>query len=199
MKNGFFTIYLLCVAQLTQAQQLLSVLDDFRPLKNAVSVNRHKVWDDFTDEIPLQNRLVVPGFTWKWGGYSFDTLHIGQGRIMAEKEGALINIGMFEDLCDRGIGTDTSHSPITYKICRRIGRRILKIEWENAGYFEDWSYRGICDRHLHFQLWLHEKDSRVELHCRREMWFRQAAADLRQAQVRLLLPEGQKIFAMSAN
>jgi hypothetical protein len=46
---------------------------------------------------------------------------------------------------------------------------------------------------------LYEKDSRVELHCRREMWFRQAAADLRQAQVRLLLPEGQKIFAMSAN
>lgn len=199
MKNGFLTICLLCASQCTRAQQLLSVLDDCRPLKNAVSVNRHKVWDDFTDEIPLQNRLVVPGFTWKWGGYAFDTLFVGQGRIMAEKQGALINIGMFEDLCDRGIGTDTSHSPITYKICRRIGRRILKIEWENAGYFEDWSYRGICDRHLHFQLWLYEKDSRVELHCRREMWFRQAAADLRQAEVRLLLPEGQKIFAMSAN
>lgn len=184
--------------QFTGAQQLVSVLDNYCPLKNAMSVNRHKVWDDFTDEIPLQNRRIVPGFVWKWGGYVFDTLIIGQGRIMAEKQGALINIGMFEDLCDRGIGTDTSKSPIAYKICRRLGGRILKIEWENAGYFEDWSYRGICDRHLHFQLWLYEKDSRVELHCRREMWFRQAATDLRQAEVRLLLPEGQKVFAMSA-
>jgi hypothetical protein len=117
---------------------------------------------------------------------------------MAEKGGALINIGMFEDLCDRGIGTDTSQSPISWKIKHHWGGRILKIEWGNAGFFEDWSYHGICHRHLQFQLWLYEKDSRVELHCPREVWFRHAATALRQAEARLLLPEGQKIFAMTA-
>jgi hypothetical protein len=198
MKIHTLTLFFLLHQPFLRAQQLIPVPDNYRPLKNAESVNRHKVWDDFTDEVPLQNRTVVPGFTWKWGGYSFDTLHVGQGRVMAEKAGALINIGVFEDLCDRGIGTDTSRSAISYKICRRLGRRILKIEWKNTGFFDDWSFRGYCDRHLDFQLWLYEKDSRVELHCSREMWFRQAATALRQAEARLLLPEGQKVFALTA-
>lgn len=197
MKTILLLICFLGVIRFSQAQKLLTVLDNYHPLKNATSVNRYKVWDDFTDEIPLKNRMVVPGFTWHWGGYNFDTLFIGQGRMMAEKNGVLINIGTFEDLCDRGIGSDTSLSPISYKICRRWGRRILKIEWENVGYFEDWSYRGICDRHLHFQLWLFEKDSRVEIHCPRELWFREATTALRQAEVRILLPEGQKVYALS--
>jgi hypothetical protein len=188
---------MLGITNVSQAQKLLPVLDNYHPLKNATSVNQQKVWDDFTDEIPLKNRRVITGFSWHWGGYAFDTLLIGQGRIMAEKNGVLINIGAFEDLCDRGIGTDTSLSPISYKICRRWGRRILKIEWENAGYFEDWSYRGLCDRHLHFQLWLHEKDSRVEIHCPRDLWYRDATTALRQAEVRILLPEGQKVIALT--
>jgi len=198
MKKTALTICVLLTAAFSIAQQLLPVFDNFRPLKNTVSVNQRNVWDDFADEFPLQNRIVIPGFTWHWAGYAFDTIFIGQGRIMAEKNGILINIGMFEDLCDRGIGTDTSQSPIAYKICRRLGKRILKVEWKNAGYFEDWGYRGYCDRHLHFQLWLYEKDSRVELHCPSEIWYRNAATALRQAEARLLLPEGQKIFAMSA-
>ncbi|NBP06244.1 MAG: hypothetical protein EBV15_08525 [Bacteroidetes bacterium] len=197
MKKLLLTFYLLLTATFSLAQKLFPVLDDYRPLKNAVSVNQNRVWDDFTDEFPLQNRMVVPGFTWYWAGFSFDTIYIGQGRIMAEKGGALINIGMFEDLCDRGIGTDTSQSPISWKIKHHWGRRILKIEWGNAGFFEDWSYHGICHRHLQFQLWLYEKDSRVELHCPREIWFRHAATALRQAEARLLLPDGQKIFAMT--
>lgn len=197
MRKLCFLITLLGNTCLCGAQQLLSVTDNYRPLKNAISVNRQKVWDDFTDEIPLQNRMVMPGFSWHWGGYNFDTLFIGQGRILAEKRDAILNIGVFEDLCDRGIGTDTSYSPISYKICRRLGKRILKIEWDNAGYFEDWSYRGNCNRHIHFQLWLYEKDSRVELHCHREMWFRDASKALRQAEARMLLPEGQKVYAIS--
>ncbi len=190
---------ILFIRQNTHAQTLTPVLENYRPLKNAVSVNRQAVWDDFTDEIPLQYRRIVPGFVWHCDRYFFDTLFIGQGRILAEKNDALINIGVFEDLCDRGIGTDSSLSPILYTISGRRGRRILKVEWENAGYFEDWSYRGYCDRHLHFQLWLYEKDSRVELHCRPENWYRDAALALRHAEVRLLLPGGQKIFAVSDN
>jgi hypothetical protein len=139
----------------------------------------------------------VPGFTWKWAGYTFDTLFIGQGRIVAEKHGILLNLGMFEDLCDRGIGTDSSLSPISWKIVRKWRKKIVIIEWENAGYFDDWSYRGRCDRHIHFQLWLYEKDHRVELHCHRDLWFRDAAAPLRKAEARLLLPEGQKVFALT--
>lgn len=199
MKKTTLIFCLLLTTGFSRSQQLLPVLDNFRPLKNVVSVNQQHVWDNFTNEFPQQNRMVVTGFTWYWAGYAFDTILIGQGRITAEKNGILINIGMFEDLCDRGIGTDTSQSPISWKMARRRGKRILKVEWVNAGYFEDWSYRGFCDRHLHFQLWLYEKDSRVELHCHREMWYRSAATALRKAEVRLLLPEGQKIFAMSAN
>ena len=197
MRILLLTYCMLGITHVSQAQKLISVLDNYHPLKNANSVNQEKVWDDFTDEIPLKNRRVVPGFSWHWGGYSFDTLYVGQGRILAEKNGVLINIGMFEDLCDRGIGTDTSMSPISYKICRRWGRRILKIEWENAGYFEDWSYRGICDRHLPFHIWLYEKANRVEIHCPRELWYRDATTALRQSEVRILLPEGQKVFALT--
>ena len=73
----------------------------------------------------------------------------------------------------------------------------MKIQWENAGFFEDYSYRGHCERKLHFQLWLYEKDSRIELHCNKEFWFRHAAQSLRNAEARLLLPEGTIIFALN--
>jgi hypothetical protein len=46
-------------------------------------------------------------------------------------------------------------------------------------------------------MWLFEKDSRVEIHCPRELWFREATTALRQAEVRILLPEGQKVFALT--
>lgn len=196
MKKAIVCIFIWVVAS-AQAQQLLSVLENYRPLTHGVSVNQGRVWDDFHDEIPLQSRRIVPGFTWHWGGYSFDTLYIGQGRITAEKNGVLINIGVFEDLCDRGIGTDSSQSPICFQISRFRRKKRVKIEWKNAGYFDDWSYRGHCDRHLQFQLWLYEKDSRVEIHCPRELWFRDATTALRQAEVRILLPDGQKVFALT--
>jgi hypothetical protein len=198
MKNALLLHLLFLGYNTVLSQKLVSVLDDYRPLKNAISINHQKVWDDFHDEIPLHNRIIVPGFTWSWAGHSFDTLYVSQGRIAAEKQDVLVNIGVFEDLCDRGMGTDSSQSPISYKIRGFRGHHIVKIEWKNAGFFEDWSYQGNCDRHLQFQLWLYEKDSRVELHCPREMWYRHAGASLRQAEARLLLPEGQKIFAMTA-
>jgi hypothetical protein len=197
MKCLFISIVMFVFTLNAHAQKLLTVLEDYRPLKNAHSVNEGKVWDDFYEEVPDTNRMIVPGFTWKWAGHTFDTLFIGQGRILAEKQGVLLNLGMFEDLCDRGIGTDSSLSPISWKIVRKWWKRVVIIEWENAGYFDDWSYRGLCDRHIHFQLWLYEKDHRVELHCRRDLWFRDAAAPLRKAEARLLLPEGQKVFALT--
>ena len=178
-----------------QAQSLIPVLDHYKPLRRAHSVNDGKVWDDFTDEVDFRKRLVVPGFKWNCQGFAFDTVIIGQGRLMAGTSNALVNAGVFEDVCDRGIGTDSSCSPISWKITGRRGKRILKVEWQNVGYFEDWSYHSHCSRSISFQIWLYEKNSRLALHCNREQWFRLSAKALREGGVKVISDQGGQSFS----
>ncbi|MEA1877816.1 MAG: T9SS type A sorting domain-containing protein [Bacteroidota bacterium] len=74
-------------------------------------------------------------------------------------------------LCDREHDGGASESPLDYEIVGSQGERIVKVQWENAGFrwdmdsvnwqgavtptFSDW---------IDFQFWFYEADGRIEIH-----------------------------------
>jgi hypothetical protein len=60
-------------------------------------------------------------------------------------------------------GTTTSLSPIDYEISGITERRILKIQWRNAG-FEQWYTTSDTADFVDFQIWLFEIDNHLEIH-----------------------------------
>jgi len=146
-----------------QAQALVWVKKDCKPLKGAIQVTPGVVWDDLLGEKGVKKRWLKPGFTVWLASKSCDSFLIGQGRLTALAGDTQLHLGFVTDFCDRGIGTDTALSPIQWKITGRKGKRILKVEWRNVGFFDEWSYSGQCMHRLSFQIWLREYEQRAEL------------------------------------
>ena len=136
---------------------------DCKPLKGGVCITEGKVWDDLLEENCVNRRWLVPGFTVNLGGIACDSFLIAQGKLVGIEGNAQVHMGFALDFCDRGIGTNAGKSPIKWKVTGRKGKRILKVEWQNVGFFEEWSYEGECCHFLNFQVWVHEKGQRMEL------------------------------------
>ncbi|MBS1744866.1 MAG: hypothetical protein JST21_01715, partial [Bacteroidetes bacterium] len=66
-------------------------------------------------------------------------------------------------LTDRGSGTGTSQSPIRYRTDGVAPRRIFKLEYANAGIFNEGSAFGSLDDYVNFQIWVYEDTNIVEL------------------------------------
>lgn len=66
-------------------------------------------------------------------------------------------------LIDRGFGTSTSHSPLSYEVTEEESGRILKIQWKNAGFFNEYDALGSLNDYINFQLWLYESDGKIEI------------------------------------
>ena len=60
--------------------------------------------------------------------------------------------------------TGESQSPINYKVDGEDGNRILKIEWINAGFYEEVVVDGTNNISVNFQLWIYEEDNAIEFH-----------------------------------
>jgi len=66
-------------------------------------------------------------------------------------------------LTDRGSGTATSQSPIRYRTDGVAPNRIFKLEYANAGIFNEGSAFGSLDDYVNFQIWVYEDTNIVEL------------------------------------
>lgn len=68
------------------------------------------------------------------------------------------------DLCDRGYNTGTMLSPISYKTEGNAGSRIFKLEWKEAGSFDEVDSLATTDAvmHISLQMWLYEGSNRIE-------------------------------------
>ncbi|MFM8492255.1 MAG: T9SS type A sorting domain-containing protein [Bacteroidota bacterium] len=68
------------------------------------------------------------------------------------------------DLIDRGYNTGTMLSPISYKTEGSAGSRIFKLEWKEAGSYDeaDSLMTTNAEMHISLQMWLYEGSNRIE-------------------------------------
>ena len=162
MKYFFPLLFFVQFAQSIQAQGFPYVLTvdqaAYTPLENAISANNGEVWDDLDILTPL-------GFNFQlWSQNTASIFWYGEltafnvaGLPGATTSPLILTYGT--DLIDRGSGSGTSVSPISYKTEGAPGSRVFKMEWENAGFFDDESGTAFTN----LQVWLYEGSNDIEL------------------------------------
>ncbi len=132
------------------------------PLSNATSLNNGEVWDDPDYIVPL-------GFDFNLLGVSSSemTLGFGSGGVLGPVADEVAHLSILaaytSDLADRGLNTDISQSDILYQVEGQPGSRICKIEWRNAGFWEELADSDTSVNFVNFQVWLYEGSNAIEL------------------------------------
>ena len=136
----------------------------YSDLEETISVNNNQPWDDPEYVIPI-------GFDFDLYDITIDSIYIGIGmgglvssKIDTNYIAEYLIIPFETDLIDRGIDSVFSQSPISYKLEGTTGNRILKIEWKNAGFYDEMDVLGTLDDYINFQLWLFEETNDIEIH-----------------------------------
>lgn len=128
------------------------------------SLNQGEVWDD-------PEYLVGLPADFDFLGEALDTLvttSLGGafGGAFANPALPLIAyISPFDaDLLDRGqlAGNDVSLSPIRSKVVEMNGQDVLIVEWNNAGFYDEWDQSGTMDMFINFQAWFHAGTDVIE-------------------------------------
>lgn len=135
----------------------------YSDLVGATNLTAGNVWDDTIMAIPL-------GFNFKWAlaNRTIDSIMIDTYGILYATEdfdpnaefGNRIMMPYQTDLCDRSTNTGgtTPVSPVSYQTTGTPGNRICKIEFKNAGFYEDNSGNDA----VNFQVWLYETSNEIE-------------------------------------
>lgn len=132
----------------------------YQNLSGSTSLNNGVIWDDPGFTIPL-------GFNFNIASYTFDTVYILEwsiGGVVSSNpvDGDIIPIFpvIAQDIIDLGYSNGVSQSNISYKTEGTEGNRILKLEWNNVGFFYDSTESDF----MNFQLWLYEGSNTIEYH-----------------------------------
>ncbi|MFC4635477.1 T9SS type A sorting domain-containing protein [Dokdonia ponticola] len=161
MKKIITLVLLLVICNLNaQIDYELTVLNEtYENLENATSLNNGELWDDPSFNVPI-------GFDFQLGPNEFNTLFFSDDALggllttIANIDAA--SFGGFalvaQDIIDRGFNTGTSLSPLSFKLEGEVGSQILKIEWNNVGFFDESSLQDF----MNFQLWLYEEGNVIE-------------------------------------
>ncbi len=134
--------------------------DTYNELTGATSLNNGEIWDDPGYIVPI-------GFTLQLNGNPINVLAFyGVGGLLAgptSDPDIVAILAPFEmDLVDRGeLAGIQSESPLSYKLEGAPGSRILKVEWKNAGSYEE-LIGNSQNMYINFQLWLYEGSNRIE-------------------------------------
>lgn len=131
----------------------------YQDLVGSTSLNKGQIWDDPAYAIPL-------GFNLDIGGLSYNKIYFpadGLGGILStfpamEFGKTALIVPIAQDLIDLGETIGTSLSPISYLIDGTAGNRIVKIEWKNAGFWDDTTVSDFID----FQVWIYEGTNVIE-------------------------------------
>jgi hypothetical protein len=142
----------------------INVLNEaYQPLSNPISLDEGVIWDDPNFTIPL-------GFSFQLFNSTYSTLYTfsGTGGFLSgqspsDVESSPMIIAYGSDLIDRGINDGEVQSPIGYQLTGSAPNRIMKIQWENAGFFEEID-NGGSGSFVNFQLWLYETSNIIEIH-----------------------------------
>lgn len=136
----------------------------YKEISDGTSVNNGEIWDDPLYTFPL-------GFDFSFFGVTTSQLSIDDfftGGIvsnypLSQPESPLIVI-YDADLIDRGELSGVSESPISYITEGEPGNRIFKLQWKNAGFFNEVNDLRTANSFVNFQLWLYEGSNTIEIH-----------------------------------
>lgn len=161
MKKITMLLFVLAYCSMSaQVEYTFTVLNEaYINLEDSTPLSNGEIWDDPGYIIPL-------GFDFEIGLLTTDTIVIsefGSGGLVntdpdidAEEFGLIVPV--FQDLVDRGNNSSTSLSPISFRVDGAAGNRILKLEWNNAGFFNNTNLEDF----VNFQLWLYESGNVIE-------------------------------------
>lgn len=135
--------------------------ETYVPLENATSITNGMIWDDPEVIIPI-------GFDFPLFSDTITELDFsaGLGAALAPPPGSGSTALIFtydSDLIDRGYLDDVSESEIVYLVEGVPGSRILKIEWQNAGFYNEVDENQSTDYFVNLQLWLYETSGVIEI------------------------------------
>lgn len=132
--------------------------EPYNDLVGSTSLNNGQVWDDPGYAIPL-------GFDFQLSTHVFNTIHIvdwSSGGVLSSTPSpagiipVLLPIG--QDIIDRGYFFGISQSNLSYKIEGTVGSEVLKIEWNNVGFWEDTTESDF----MNFQVWFYRGSNIIE-------------------------------------
>lgn len=147
------------VFSFAQSSYTFSVSNEpYQNLTGSTSLNEGEIWDDPEYSIPL-------GFDFQISTHTFDTIFIVDWSVGGELSSSQNETGILpllapiaQDLIDLGFSEESSQSNISYITEGTPGSRILKIEWNNAGFFDD----DTTTDFINFQVWLYEGANSIE-------------------------------------
>lgn len=131
-------------------------------LIGSINLTSGKRWDDTLMTIPL-------GFNFKWalGNRNIDSIVIDTDGILyapqdfnSSTDNPIRSMMPYEaDMTDRGFNNSSAAvSPISYLTTGVAGSRICKIEFRNAGFYNDITTNDF----INFQIWLYESTNIIE-------------------------------------
>ncbi|WP_313111605.1 T9SS type A sorting domain-containing protein [Aequorivita sediminis] len=108
------------------------------------------------------------GFDFNISSHTFSTIYIVGWSVGGVLSATPTDFGIFplfipigQDIVSRMDGNGISTSPISYKTDGSVGSRILKIEWNNVGFYDDTTENDF----INIQMWLYEGTNVIEYRC----------------------------------
>ncbi|MCB0705827.1 MAG: T9SS type A sorting domain-containing protein [Saprospiraceae bacterium] len=132
--------------------------DTYTPITNGISVNNGQAWDDPDFAAPIGFDFELFGGTMNtiyWNGF-LGAIFMGGDYYSASPAIAVYG----SDLIDRGYFSGAgSLSPIVFELVGTAPNRIFKMEYQNAGFYDE----DPSLSYVNFQLWLYETSNVIEM------------------------------------
>ena len=161
-KSLLFAAALACLTSAhSQFPYSATVLNEYYlPLDNPTSLGIEVGWDDPEVQIPLD-------FSIDLDGNNTDGILMlgGTGEmLMNTTENGLLNIvwPISLDVMDIGAVEAEEFSSIQYQVTGESPNRILKVEWDECGLYDEISDLGTTTARLSFQTWIYESGGIIE-------------------------------------
>lgn len=140
---------------------LTTTTETYTDLTGTTSINNGEIWDDpeYVITLPFEFLLNETPVT--------SMQFFGLGSLLeapTSEPDVYTYVFPFEaDLLDRGelLGNE-SLSPIGYKVDGTPGNRIYKLEFKNAGSYEELFDQGTMNMFINFQMWLYEGTNMIQ-------------------------------------
>ena len=153
MKN-YLLFFLVCLSipSYSQSYTFSHFLAEYKPLNpdSTISINKGVLWDDDTTfSFPI-------GFTFHFINQDYTEMKILLGNALFGSRYTSFAPCAAVVMQDRADSGKPSLSPISYQLTGDSGSRILKVQWENAGFLYDTA------SFANFQAWFYEGSNKIE-------------------------------------
>jgi hypothetical protein len=135
----------------------------YQTYNDGVRLAKDSIWDE-PFNLPINDYRLPLGFNLNLFGVEWDTVYLDQCMIVIPGDTSEVWAGLYHDFCDRGKGGRRPISPISHKTVGSSPNRIVKIQWRNVGFYDDYIVNSRCIDSANVQIWIYEGLNKVEVH-----------------------------------